>query len=147
MGPTLAANKQHLHTDLAIVPLDLQTQRNKAEATLFHQPGNLVSLDKRRGRKRKSGRIIRGRDRRRVGGLGGGGMRSCDRRNRTLVSDLTPTVSRKLTGLRSRMMVLGTDGSGSGSILMTATSCCSSLCTAPSCAGVEIAVMKSEEVI
>lgn len=30
MGPTLAAGKQHLHADLAIVPVDLQTQKNKA---------------------------------------------------------------------------------------------------------------------
>lgn len=61
MGPTLAANEQHLHTDLAIVPADLQTHRNKAEAALFHQPGNSVPLGRRRARRGKNRWIIRGR--------------------------------------------------------------------------------------
>lgn len=66
-------------------------------------------------------------------------MRSCDRRRRTRDSVLTPTVSRKLTGLRSRMMALGRDGSRIGAISMTATSRCSSISCAPSCAGGQIA--------
>lgn len=40
----------------------------------------------------------------------------------TFCSALTPTVSRKLTGLRSRMMALGIEGKGSGSTSMTAMS-------------------------
>lgn len=35
MGPTLAAGKQHLHADLAVVPVDLQTQWNIAHLILF----------------------------------------------------------------------------------------------------------------
>lgn len=66
-------------------------------------------------------------------------MRSCDRRRRTRDSVLTPTVSRKLTGLRSRMMALGRDGSRIGAISMTATSCCSSISSAPFSAGGQIA--------
>lgn len=66
-------------------------------------------------------------------------MRSCDRRRRTRDSVLTPTVSRKLTGLRSRMMALGRDGSRIGAISMAATSRCSSISSAPSCAGGQIA--------
>lgn len=75
MGPTLAANEQHLHTDLAIVPADLQTHRNKAEAALFHQPGNSVPLGRRRARKGKNRWIIRGRYCGRVGGLRWGRVR------------------------------------------------------------------------
>lgn len=71
--------------------------------------------------------------------VGEGEMRSCDRRRRTRDSVLTPTVSRKLTGLRSRMMALGRDGSRSGAISMTATSRCSSISATPSCAGGQIA--------
>lgn len=71
--------------------------------------------------------------------MGEGEIRSCDRRHRTRDSVLTPTVSRKLTGLRSRMMALGREGSRSGAISMTATSRCSSISVAPSCAGGQIA--------
>lgn len=46
----------------------------------------------------------------------------CDCHIRTLHSVLTPTVSRKLTGLRSRTMALGSDESGSEPISMMAMS-------------------------
>lgn len=49
-------------------------------------------------------------------------MSKCDCHIHTLQSVLTPTVSRKLTGLRSRMMALGSEGSGPESISMTAMS-------------------------
>jgi len=49
---------------------------------------------------------------------------ACDWHALTLRSVLTPTVSRKLTGLRSRTMALGSEGSGSASTLMTAMSFC-----------------------
>lgn len=74
-------------------------------------------------------------------------MRSRERRLRTRRSVLTPTVSRKLTGLRSRMMALGKDGFGGGLISMTVTCVCSPISTAPSCQGGEIAHVQSEEII
>lgn len=66
-------------------------------------------------------------------------------RFRTRRSVLTPTVSRKLTGLRSRMIALGRDRLGCGSTSMTEMFLCSSICTAPSCAGGQIAQMQSKE--
>lgn len=77
-------------------------------------------------------------------GKGEGEVRSCERRLRTRRSVLTPTVSRKLTGLRSRMMALGRDGSGGGLISMTVTCVCSPISVAPSCEGGEIAQVQSD---
>lgn len=64
-------------------------------------------------------------------------MSKCDCHIHTLHSVLTPTVSRKLTGLRSRMMALGSEGSGPESISMTAMFC-SSTSGSTSCTGRDI---------
>lgn len=59
----------------------------------------------------------------------------CECHGHTLRSVLIPTVSRKLTGLRSRTMALGSEGSGSAFISMMAMSFCSALSGSPSWTG------------